>query len=279
MESFLADDGEPIHVARSGDGPPVVMLHGWTASHAEWSPLMHDLATHFSVYRWDARAHGGHALRTPAVPTVQRMARDLRNLLESFALEGATVVGHSMGVLTVWEYVRQFGTGGLGPLVLVDQSPKLVTDPLWRHGIYGDFDEARSRAFLAELEADFAEAVLRLAACGLNGRARLRYEENSRGFEFARTVLGWQAPGPLIAAWRSLVETDWRDVLPRIDVPTLLVFGAESNFYDAATREWVHAHIPGSTMRVYENADHSPHQAAPQRFVRDLLAFTGAETG
>lgn len=276
METFRADDGEPIHVAVSGDGPPLVMLHGWTASHAEWSPLMHDLAARFRVHRWDARGHGGHGLETSTAPTVTRMARDLRNLLEAFGIRGATLVGHSMGVLTTWEYVRLFGTDGLGPLVLVDQSPRLVTDAGWPHGIYGDFDEARSRAFLAGLEADFPETVLRLAARGLNERARLKYEENSRGWQFARTVLGWQAPGPLIETWRSLADGDWRDVLPRIDVPTLLVYGGESNFYDAATRDWVHAHIPGSGLLVYEGADHSPHQAEPRRFVQDLLDFTRA---
>jgi pimeloyl-ACP methyl ester carboxylesterase len=207
------------------------------------------------------------------------MARDLRDLLDAFGLRGATVVGHSMGVLTLWEYVRQFGTDGLGRLVLVDQSPKLVTDAGWPHGIYGDFDAARAAAFLAELEADCAEAILRLAALGLNDHARRKYEENSAGWHFMRLSLARQAPAPLIAAWRSLAGGDWRDVLSAIDVPSLLVYGNESNFYDAATREWVHAHTPGSKLLVYEDADHSPHQAAPRRFVKDLLEFaSGAPT-
>jgi non-heme chloroperoxidase len=33
MTHFFADDGEKIHVQVSGDGPPILMLHGWTASH------------------------------------------------------------------------------------------------------------------------------------------------------------------------------------------------------------------------------------------------------
>ena len=273
MRSLAADDGETIRVAVAGEGPALVLLHGWTVSHAEWSPLMHELAPRFATWRWDARAHGGHAPAVGTVPTVQRMAKDLRQLLEDFGLDGATIVGHSMGVLTIWEYIRQFGTRGLGGLVLVDQSPKLVTDASWRHGIYGDFDAARSAAFLADLEADFAEAVLRLAALGLNERARRKYAENSRGWQVARGALRKQAAGPLVETWRSLVQADWREVLPAIDVPTLLVYGGESNFYDAPTREWVHANIPGSRLVVYEDADHSPHQAAPRRFVRDLCEF------
>ena len=273
MRTFRADDGETIRVAVAGEGPPLVLLHGWTVSHAEWSPLMHELTPRFTTYRWDARAHGGHALETPTVPTVQRMARDLRNLLDAFGIQGATVIGHSMGVLTIWEAIRQAGTRGFGRLVLVDQSPRLVTDAAWRHGIYSDFDADRSAAFLADLGRDFAESVLRLAAHGLNERARRKYDEDSRGWQLARASLRKLAPPPLIATWRSLVEGDWREVLPSIDVPTHLVYGGDSNFYDAATREWVHARIPGSTLAVYEGADHSPHQAQPQRFVRELEAL------
>jgi pimeloyl-ACP methyl ester carboxylesterase len=75
---------------------------------------------------------------TPA--TVQRMAQDLRDLLQHFKLSDVTLVGHSMGALTIWEYIRQFGTDGLSRLCLIDQSPKLVTDATWSLGVYGDFD-------------------------------------------------------------------------------------------------------------------------------------------
>ncbi len=279
MRTFLASDGEPIRVAHSGEGPPLLMLHGWTASHTEWAPLMRPLSSTFSVYRWDARAHGGHPLVTATVPTVTRMAQDLRELLDAFGLRGATVVGHSMGALTIWEYIRLFGTEGLGRLVLVDQSPRLVTDAGWPHGVYGDFDAARAEAFGRELEADYAESVLRLAAHGLNARARQKYEENSAGWHFMRLSLAKQFAPPLIAVWRSLAAGDWREVLPTIDVPTLLVYGGESNFYTAGAREWVRDHTPGSTLLVYEGADHSPHQAAPKRFLEDVRAFALGQDG
>ncbi len=43
--TFTADDGELLRVWRHGEaGPAIVLLHGWTASHLEWSPFIHDLA-------------------------------------------------------------------------------------------------------------------------------------------------------------------------------------------------------------------------------------------
>ncbi|MCU0764502.1 MAG: hypothetical protein MUF32_00375, partial [Burkholderiaceae bacterium] len=68
--TFTAADGELLHVWRHGEsGPAIVFLHGWTASHLEWSPFIHDLAPHFRIFRWDARAHGGHPARTATVAT------------------------------------------------------------------------------------------------------------------------------------------------------------------------------------------------------------------
>ena len=273
MRAFAADDGEWLHVAVSGAGPAIVMLHGWTSSHAAWNPLVADLARRHTLVRWDARGHGGHGLATATVPGVQRMARDLQNLLDHCQLAEAVLVGHSMGALTIWEYVRTFGNSRIAKLCIVDQSPKLVTDADWPHGIFGDFDASRSQDFIDELQSDFAEAVLRLAAFGRNADARRRYEEDSRGWRQSREALRRLDPAPLIATWRSLVASDYRGVLRAIDVPTLLVYGSESNFYGEATARWVQARIAASQLHLYGGADHSPHLMQPERFARDLAAF------
>lgn len=274
MSHFFADDGEKIHVYQTGTGaPPVVMLHGWTASHQEWFPFLPELAARHQVLRWDARGHGGHTLTQPAAPTVQRMAQDLHNLLSHFDLTEAVVVGHSMGALTLWQYIRDHGCERLGKVCLIDQSPRLVTGPDWQHGIYGDFDPDRSAHFLEELTQDFPEAVLRLGAFGLNQRARQKYLENAKGWEKARIVLRELEAQPLIDCWRSLTEADYRDVLEHIDVPALLVYGGDSNFYHSETAHYVAKHIPRSILQIYEGTDHSPHQWQRERFVTDLLAF------
>src|SRR5690348_1663082 len=123
MSHFLADDGEKIHVHISGAGTPVVLLHGWTGSHQDWFPFLSHLNQHHRVFRWDARGHTEHAQQTPNAPTVERMAADLRNLLEHYDLAGVTAVGHSMGALTLWQYIRDFGQERLAKVCFIDQSP------------------------------------------------------------------------------------------------------------------------------------------------------------
>lgn len=275
MTHFTADDGEKIRIHVSGEGSPLIMLHGWTANHLEWSMFMRGLNPHCQVFRWDARCRGDHVPLTTTVPTVERMARDLQNMLDHFHLDQVAIVGHSMGALTLWQYLRDFGTKRVAKLCFIDQSPKLLTDKSWHLGIYGDFDSERSRQFIDQLRQNFPESVLRLVANGLNRRARMEYEASAPNWETYRRQLESQNPAPLIACWESLTQADYRDVLEHIDVPTLLIYGGESNFYLPETGRYVAERIPGAHLHIYDGEDHSPHMWQRERFLRDLLAFIG----
>lgn len=266
-----ADDGEQIHVHVSGSGTPILLLHGWTANHASWAPLVAPLSQHFRLLRPDARAHGGHALTVNHEPDVKRLARDIINLLDHFEIERIAAVGHSMGALTLWQCLQDFGTERFSHLAFIDQSPKLMTDDSWNAGIYGDFDSARAQRLIDDLEADFVEAVLRLIAFGLNDKARETYLRNSSGWRAARDALRNINPQSAIAIWKSLASADYRVVLPTIKVPTLLAYGTSSNFYPAETARFVASHMPQAKLSLYEGADHGPHLLQPDRFTRELV--------
>jgi len=273
MSHFFADDGAKIHVKISGEGSPIVMLHGWTSSHQEWFPFLSALTSKHRIYRWDARGHGGHPLANETTPSTERMARDLANLLDHYQLENVTAVGHSMGALTLWQYIRDFGTERLGKLCFIDQSPKLLTDETWEHGIYGEFDQTKASEMMSWLHDDFAEGVLKLTAFGLNQRAREKYLDGASGWERSRAALRSQDPRPLIDCWASLTAADYRDVLSLIDVPAMLVYGGESNFYRIETAHYVAKQIPNAILHIYEGTDHSPHQWQRERFASELMAF------
>jgi pimeloyl-ACP methyl ester carboxylesterase len=273
MDSFLADDGERLHLRIAGAGSPLILLHGWTSSHTIWNPFIEALSQRHRLYIPDARGHGGHPLTLTTPPDIRRLGRDVNNLIEHFELARPAIIGHSMGALTLWQYVGDFGCEQLSGACVIDQSPKLMTDATWPHGIYGDFDADHAQRLDNALHDDFAEAVLRLAARGLNERARQTYERNTRGWRLNRETLRILSPGPLIAIWRSLVAADFRAVVPRLRVPTLLVWGGESNFYGPATAQYVLDKLPDGRLVSYAGADHCPQLTHPEDFTRDLLAF------
>lgn len=278
-DEVLADDGEILQVYRCGSGPALLLLHGWTASHAAWSPLLALLSEKFTVLRPDARGHGTHQIRVNPRPDVQRLARDVIHVLDHYDLRQVVAVGHSMGALTLWQCLRDFGADRFSHLAFIDQSPKLVTDATWHGGIYGDFDAGRSAHFVADLSLDFVESVLRLVALGLNDKARATYARNSSGWRAAREALGHMQPTVAIAIWESLVAADYRDVLPSICVPTLLAYGTASNFYTHDTARYVADHIANASLSLYSGADHAPHLADPERFASELVALLSPPAG
>ncbi|MGH2627301.1 MAG: alpha/beta fold hydrolase, partial [Anaerolineales bacterium] len=58
MEKVRSDDGTLIAYQRSGEGPPLVLVHGTTADHTRWALILPELERHFSVYAMDRRGRG-----------------------------------------------------------------------------------------------------------------------------------------------------------------------------------------------------------------------------
>lgn len=273
IQTYQTSDQLTLHVAVRGSGPAIVFLHGWTSNHREWVSYAQPLSDSFATYCWDAPGHGSlnHPPREPI--DVQRMAVDLQEHIQQFELESPLLVGHSMGALTSWEYIRQFGSDHLSGLVIVDQSPKLITEEDWPHGIYGEFPKERNKNFIARCEADFAETVLKLVGEGNNSAARAEYAADSSRIQRTRSYLQRLSAEPLIQIWESLTLQDYRNVLPEIRVPTLLIHGDESHFYSVEVAQYLHRQIPDTTLHVYEGTDHSPHLWQRERFLDDLRLF------
>ena len=92
-DTITADDGERLHVRLSGNGPPILLLHGWTSSHASWAPLIEPLGQRHRLLRPDARGHGGHALGMTREPDVKRLARDVMHRRGVEARAGEAALG------------------------------------------------------------------------------------------------------------------------------------------------------------------------------------------
>ncbi len=273
METLISHDQTPIRYLSLGHGRALIFLHGWTANVREWLPYATPLSEQFRTLCWDARGHGGHYCNADTDMSIQAMADDLQQLISQLRLDKPILVGHSMGALTSWEYIRRHGTANLGGCCFIDQSPKLITDANWTHGIYGDFDHASNQALILRLKEDFAEGVLELAANGFNRRITQNYQRNSRGFQKLRLYLQ-QLPAELLTrAWQSLTTQDYRDLLPQIDIPCLQIYGDQSQFYSQTLAQWVAEQLDDTRLHLYENSDHSPHLWHQQRFIYDLGKF------
>ena len=277
MEMLKTSDDVDIHYVSLGEGDTaLVFLHGWTASVREWLPFASELAEQHMVICWDARGHGKHIYAEDIEMTMSRMADDLEELLKQLDVRQAVLIGHSMGALTALEYIRRHGQKRLTGLCIIDQSPKLVTDDQWKNGIYGNLNIEKNNLLIQRFKDDFAEGVLELIAFGNNRRSRENYDSNSRGFQQMREYLQKLPAHLLTQCWISITQQDYREILPQIKCPSLLIYGDESQFYSKDVQQWMANTIPRTTLFIYPDSDHSPHLWHKERFIYDLNRFVEA---
>jgi pimeloyl-ACP methyl ester carboxylesterase len=97
MPKVSLSNGINIHYQRVGNGPEMVMIHGFTGNLAVWhlqiAPLLWD---HYQMLTYDLRGHG-HSDTPPTGYTADDMAEDLHQLLNALEIERASIVGHSFG--------------------------------------------------------------------------------------------------------------------------------------------------------------------------------------
>ncbi len=274
LARYPADDGQPIPVRVMGQGAPVVLVHGLGCSHRHWLPIAKRIAARHCCYAWDARGHGHCRPQTAAPITLARLARDLQQLLDHFRLERAALVGHSMGALTVLQYLADHGTARVAALALVDQSPRIVTDDEWRCGLFGGCSAEMLGGLIAGARKDLAATVVHEVEVAAGAWAARRLAENSPLGRLLRHWLQHVDTATLLDLAESLAAADFRPVLARLDAPLLVVLGGRSAHYARVPLgAWYSATVPHASVAVYPLSGHSPHVAEPVRFAKDLERF------
>jgi len=272
-DSFIAGDGQVVPVYVLGKGPPLVLVHGVGCSHRDWMPVARRLARRHCVLAWDARGHGSCRPVRGSI-TLARLATDLAEMLDHFGLQRSVLVGHSMGALTLMQYLHSYGTQRVAAVALVDQSPRIVTDDGWRLGLFGGCSATMLSGLIAGARQDLAETLLN--EVGAIGGAWLRRQlsvEAPLG-RMLRRRLGSIDIRPLLDLAESMAVADFRASLSRLDAPLLVVLGARSPHYAGLPLDaWYRDTVKHAQVSVYPRAGHSPHVSEPLRFARELERF------
>lgn len=272
-DSFTASDGQVIPVCVLGDGPPLVLVHGVGCSHHDWLPVARRLARRHCVLAWDARGHGSCRPVHGSI-TLARLAEDLAEMLDHFGLDCPVLVGHSMGALTLMQYLHSYGTQRVSAVVLVDQSPRIVTDDTWRLGLFGGCSAAMLSGLIASARRDLAETLLNEVGARAGPWVRHQLGVEASLGRMLRRRLGRIDVGPLLDLAESMAQADFRASLSRLDAPLLVVLGARSPHYAGLPLDaWYRDTVKHAQISIYPRAGHSPHVSEPLRFTRELQRF------
>jgi len=117
-------NGTSLHYVRGGHGPAVILVHGFPEDWVEYRAIMPRLAARFTVVAVDLPGVGRSGLAANGYDTAH-MAADIHALAAALKLERPYVVGHDLGGITAYAYVRQFPESLRGAMILDVPMPGL----------------------------------------------------------------------------------------------------------------------------------------------------------
>ncbi|MCI0334662.1 MAG: alpha/beta hydrolase [Planctomycetes bacterium] len=250
-----------------GAGTPVVLLHGFPLDHSMWSAQIDALSTTCRVIAPDLRGFGQSSLGNadPARGvSMEQYAEDVAALLDALAIrEPIVLAGFSMGGYIAWQFVRKY-TGRLRALVQCDTRDA------------ADTDEARAnRLKMAEHIHEWGSGRVaemmgpRLFAAG-------KFESNPEIVQQLRRVVERTSPAAIAAAQRGMAaRPDMTSILPKINVPALVIAGVEDALIPAKEMQQIATTIPNGQYVEIPNAGHMTTMENPKAVNAALQAFIG----
>jgi len=259
-----------IHYEDHGSGQPVVLIHGYPLNGASWEKQERVLLqAGYRVITYDRRGFG-----KSSQPTVgydyDTFAADLNALLDHLNLTDVVLVGFSMGTGEVTRYLSTYGSTRVAKAVLMGAIPpfllKTSDNP---EGVDGSvFDDIKT-AVIADRPAFFKSFLDNFNNVDVLGGTRISEQAWQNSFIVAVGASPFAAHA-CVDTWL----TDFRDDLPKIDVPTLLIHGdADRILPYPATAARLPALIKDLTVVTVEGGPHNIAWTHPDEVNSALLAF------
>jgi pimeloyl-ACP methyl ester carboxylesterase len=257
-----------------GTGKPVVFIHGWPLNHEMWEYQLSELPLHnMRCIAYDRRGFGKSDRRFKNYD-YDTLAADLNALLDHLKLTKVILVGFSMGGGEIARYIGKYGTGRIEKVVLISSvTPYRLKTPDNPEGAEkAAFDETIQRigkdrpAFLAEFSKKF-------------------YGVTTLSNPVSQPMLDWHQKHCLMSSARAMMdcvrsfsETDFRNDIPKITVPTLIIHGDEDKTVPISAGNRTAALLPHATYIVYEGAPHGLFITEKERLNADLIQFINGKT-
>lgn len=269
--SFFTSDGVRLHYERIGEGENLIFIHGWSGSGEDFLTLAKQLATSYSCLLYDQRGHG-FSDHPPWGLNVERLARDLRELLEFLEMKDCVFVGWSMGVSVILEYLKLYGEQGIQGLILMDSTPKMLPSHDWKAGLYqGCYSEEEAQEDL-NLIFDNPQAFL-----GKFLRKMLPHRSQDAVDFLLKQKAQQNLPPPdplaLQQLWKDLVFRDDRDLFPSIALHVRIFRGEEPSLYAEEAALWMKKNLPQGEVVSFEKASHLLVLERPRQIYREIVRY------
>lgn len=270
MTMISARDGSTLHVKDMGSGAPVVLIHGWPLTGDMWEyQTVALIEAGYRVITYDRRGFG-HSSHPASGYNFETFADDLADIIDKLDLQGATLVGFSMGGGEVARYLSKYGAGRIARVALVSSVVP-----------YLQKDDSNPDGVEIGVLADMKDQVRQDRFAFLGAFAKTFYGVGIVSRPVSQQLLDWSFALGIMASPKATLDcidafgsTDFRPDLAAFTVPTLIIHGTSDKTVpiDPTARAAAIA-IPHATLIEYDGEPHGLFATAPERLNDDLLAF------
>ena len=254
MEGYFISDGLRLRYLDTGDGDSIILVHGLGERIEGWKFQIDEFSKHFRVLALDLRGFGESEI--PAEFTgAEDFARDIFNLMEHVGIEKAHLLGLSMGGIACLAFYKLYPEK-VKSLILADTTAYF---PEEFRGALSERLRLMDDMGMEGIAAAIAELSIHRDDPELKKLVRDIIAKNDLNFYRKVTV--------------ELARADYRDLLPNIRVPTLVIVGE----YDVTTppelSRYMADRIPGAELRIVKNSAHLAKLENPDEFNAYVLDF------
>lgn len=249
-----------MQIKGRGQGPALLLLHGWGINRKVFEQLSAQLATDFTVYTADLPGYGSSASTYPY--TLDYIADELSTQVPG----KVTVLGWSLGACIALKLAERYPQK-VQRLILIAATPSFVQRPDWSCAI----DAAVLRDFAKDLQHNYAGTLKRFFALQALGSAD-SYDVISR-------LKACLAPTPEAEALQAgldlLLTTDLRANLARIKQATFVIHGKQDKLVPWQAADWLAANLGNAQFLAIAKAAHAPFLSHREKVVQAITEFAG----
>lgn len=267
MAERLEINGVKTNVEVAGEGPALILLHGFTGSATGWGQHFAKFAETHRVIAIDALGHGlSDAPNDPTRYDMSYVIADFLTILDKLGIEKTALLGYSMG--------------GRMALAIALAAPKRITHLVLESASPGLSDAAERRvrtesdnALADRIERDGIEAFVDYWEKLPLWQSQAQLPEEVRASQRATRLKN--NPRSLVNSLRGLgtgVQPSFWDILDKLTMPTLLITGELDPKFCTIARHMQEA-IPNASHTIIPGAGHAAHLERPEEFDRIVNQF------
>jgi pimeloyl-ACP methyl ester carboxylesterase len=266
-KTLALPDGERLAYIDMGQhaGPSVVLIHGYTDNARDWVPMLPYVSKRYRLILVDIRGHG-QSRKPECCYTRLDFAYDIKLLLDALGVRKADIVGHSLGSIIAQTFAEYWpertahvvlisSTGG-SPPGMPKKAPQF------------DF-AAEIRKLKEPIEADSPFMIAWWDSPTPVDPDFIRRQRKD-------------AAGIPLRVWLAVLDQglpannmygDLQSTLPRLQAPTLLIWGSKDPIMEEDVRQSLRDALPGAKVRIFEGLGHNPFWEDPRGVADAINAF------